>query len=61
MASEINYKELLEKYFVVVEEYEGYTFIGDCLKSGLPFSEEEIDELWRISKLRNRNGKLVLK
>ena len=56
---DIDYKQLLEKYMAVVIDTESHSYISEFKDSGLPYTQEEIDELWRISFLKIKDDKLV--
>ena len=48
----IDYKSLLERYMsiVVENEYDNYSFVNHVVRSSVPFTDEEKDEMRRIEK-----------
>lgn len=52
MSQPLDYKELLKKYMSVVIGQEGYDFteFTDAMYGGTEYTQEERDELKRISK-----------
>jgi len=54
----VDYKKLFEKYVVVVGEYDGHLYISEFKDSGLPYTDEEIAEIWRLQSVEIKNGKL---
>jgi len=54
----IDYKGLLEKYVAIVACYESHIYTRELERSGLPYTEEEISELWKFGDARIVDGKI---